>query len=142
MGVTESGGGGFSRRHPAPPCLQDMRSWLWERLEARRATQTSSRDQGQVLRGSESGIDLLSRLGTKEVSWDGKGNPGRGQKWVFQNTEESLRLSTWSRVAGLGNSLRVGLCLPTQTGDCLRGRSSLFSSSDWKFLEWRLRAKE
>lgn len=92
MEVTESGGGGFSRRHPAPPCLQDMRSWFWERLEARRDTQTSSRDQGQVLRGNESSIDLLSSLGTKEVSWNEKGKPGRGQKWVFQNTEESLQV--------------------------------------------------
>lgn len=52
--------------------------------------QTPSGDQGQALRAKQSSVDALSGLGTKEVPWDGEGEPGPEHKWVLQSTEESL----------------------------------------------------
>ena len=64
----------------------------------------------------------------KEVSWHGKDEPGPGQKWVLQNTEEPLHFShmvqrSWAcelcehrAASSLRCSLRAGLCLPLRLG--------------------------
>lgn len=83
--------GRLSKRHQALHVPRTCIHRLQERLEARNLdAQIPSRDQGQTVRGKQSSVDTLSRLGTKEVSWDGKGKPGPEHKWVLQNTEESL----------------------------------------------------
>lgn len=93
------------RRHPLPSGHAELA--LGETGGKEGHTDTSG-DQGQALRGNKSSVDILSRLGTGEVSRDEKGSQAQGRSGCFRSQRNPSIPLTWSPGVGPGDSLGAG----------------------------------